>query len=377
MKKQLRFLMTAILAAACLLFPAAAQSPAGTGFAPIQVAGQEVCQRYVLEDTSAELLHLAAYDSAGSMIGFTVAAPETDGQEHELTLTAKGEIASVRLFQTTADLIPVADAVTLYQAPILVASVICDETDPTTTQFLYFDNVDTTFSGTMNEVEVLPGDVVDYYLNEDGSITAQVTHYTLAQVTSVGSTVKLNNGEYSISKEKFADFAYAKGDYILVVLSDGEDEVLASETAATLSGAVKAIKGKNQVKIGDTFYKNLTETEIKPKDEITAVLNKANQIVLVLDSRTPTPSTPSTPSDPDTPSTPKPEPTVLSAVLLDASSIIYVEDDGTVTFTYSVLIGDDERELTFLTALDLTAGDSFTYTLNKFGQAVFVEKTST
>lgn len=374
MKKQLRFLMTAILAAACFLFPAAAQSPAGIGFSPIQVAGQEVCQRYVLEDTSAELLHLAVYDSAGSMIGFTVAAPETDGQEHELTLTARGEIASVRLFQTTADLIPVADAVTLYRAPVYLGSVICNKNNPTTALDLYLTDVDINFEGDMNEVEVLPGDVVDYYLNEDGSITAQVTHYTLAQVTSVGSTVKLNNGEYSISKEKFADFAYEKGDYVLVVLSDGKDEVLASEKAATVSGAVRAIKGKNQVKIGDTFYKNLTETEIKPKDEITAVLNKANQIVLVLEYTEPTPSTP---SDPDTPSTPKPEPTVLSAVLLDESYIFYIKDNGTKTYTYPVFIGGDERELTFLTPLDLTAGDTFTYTLNKFGQAVFVEKTST
>lgn len=365
MKNRLYTLLCAVLTAACFLFPASAELV--PGFRAIEVNGREITQKYVLEDSAAELFHLAAYDETGRLVGICVEAAVADGQEHELTLTAGGDVASVRLFQTTKQLVPVSDAVDLYRAPVFLGRVIADEL--TTTVFLYLEEVDINFDGHMNEVEVLPGDVVDYYLNEDGSITAQVTHYTLAQVTSVGSTVKLNGGEYTIAKEKFAGFAYEKGDYLLVVLNDEEDEVLASEKAATVSGQVKAIKGKNKFRIGGTFYENLTDTEISLMDEITVVLNKANQIVLVLDSQTPTPPTPggSGGSSGDTPSV---ESAALYAVLIDSSYTYYENDNGIGRYTYTVFANGDEVEMAFSVPLELDEGAVFAYTVEK-GQSVY------
>lgn len=367
MKKRLCTLLAAVMAALCLLTPASAASM--PKLFPIKVTGPNVVQSYVPNQTEGTF-YMAAYDDTGRMVGFTAHTPGYDSLD-TVYLTASGDIDRVEFFLLGDNHAPLTESLTLYRR---LGSLIYDGDSPSTARTLYRKNLDKTFSGTMNEAEVLPGDLVEYLANADGSVTAKVTHYELVQVTSVGGHVTLNwNGvSVSIVKKLFARFDYKAGDYVLVAFNEDYTRVLDSYKTGTVSGKVTALKG-GKFKIGSEFYRNVSDTEISLFDTVTVVLNRANQITRVLEQTTG--QSPDNPN-PDIPGSSVVAPTSILAQLLDRWYYVYEEEDGTLTYTYTVLTGGDELALTFLAPLDLEEGDFFTYTLNKYGKAIFVEKLS-
>ena len=160
---------------------------------------------------------------------------------------------------------------------------------------LYLDEVDEDFEEAMNELELKAGDVVYYYENEDDSIDAYSVTYELVKIKKIDKDmnkaqikdgysfrVELDNGA-KVYDTDFAGFDYAKNDYVLVVMGENKDGlkvVYASELAETVEGKITAKKSGEFIIDGEG-YENLSETELSVKDELTAVLNKAGQIIKV------------------------------------------------------------------------------------------------
>ena len=164
----------------------------------------------------------------------------------------------------------------------------------TTAEALYLDKVDEDFEESMSELDVIAGDVVYYYENDDKSIDAYSVRYELVQVTDIDDDMKkaeiedghefeveLNDGDYYIYDDNFAGYDYEEDDYVLVVINEDEDEVLASELATIVEGKIKSVTSKGKLNIDGKSYTNKSETELGYGDEVVAVLNKAGQIILV------------------------------------------------------------------------------------------------
>lgn len=114
------------------------------------------------------------------------------------------------------------------------------------------------------------GDLVEVYTDKLEAKTVVITHYDLATVTKVAElkkselveddpstvkiTIKLAGGTEikDIRDAKFADFAYAEGDYALVAVNSAK-EILASQAAETVSGKIDATRGA-EVRINGEFY---------------------------------------------------------------------------------------------------------------------------
>ena len=144
-------------------------------------------------------------------------------------------------------------------------------------------------------MRIASGDVVEYYLNDNGVITSAVTlRYSVGKVADVNTRVTSSdrddgvtayvrienlNGNTEISRVKdteFAGFNYDEDDVILYVASG--TEILASELADSVTGEVTAIRGGDEARIDGTYYK-FTGVKVDNGDEGTFYLNKAGQIM--------------------------------------------------------------------------------------------------
>ncbi len=169
-------------------------------------------------------------------------------------------------------------------------------TEATTAEELYKDEIDEDFEAAMTELDVVAGDVVYYYENDkNDDIEAYSVTYELTKVKKINKDLKkyeledgysfrveLDNGA-KVYDTDFAGFDYAKNDYILVVMGENEDGlkvVYASELAETVEGKITS-KKSGEFMIDGKGYENLSATELSVKDELTAVLNKAGQIIKV------------------------------------------------------------------------------------------------
>lgn len=358
MKRHTFLFLLACLLTAVLTVPAAAVDPwsVGEGFFPTELGERTVELLYRLPESDGKTLVLAAYDADGVQIGTTVAAAPEAGQVHTLSLRAESDIAAVKLFQLDGDLAPAAPAVT--QFPERVATVVAEKHSDT--RGLYRDMVDPSFDGEIDEKNVSPGDTVSYYRDPDGSITANVLDYRPYRVTGIsGSRVELNDGRYEIALKDFAGFDYEVGDYILAVLSGDEDRVLFSEQAEVVTGTITAMKSaQKQYKINGVFYKNVSETELTLKDEITAVLNRAGQIAMAVHKGAEKPPVSGGEGEDPAPAD------LLYAVLLDDSCTVFVDDQDREVYAYPVFFDGQEQELSFLAEQTFAPGDIFAYTLN-------------
>lgn len=232
---------------------------------------------------------------------------------------------------------------------------------------LYKDEIDDDFEDEITNITAQAGDVVYYYENDD-NFDAYIVSFELVQITDIDDDmnkgeikdghafeVELNDGEYEIYDDKFAGYDYEEDDYVLVVLNEDEDEVIASELAEVIEGTVTKVKS-GKYTINGTAYKNLSDTELEYKDEVVAVLNKAGQIILV-DS-------------------------LNAAVKSEDIAYIYnikanegdenedgVEADG--TYTAYVVLADGSKAKYVIeedTAEDLKIGDVIAYSINKDGE---------
>ena len=169
--------------------------------------------------------------------------------------------------------------------------LVADET--TTAYAMYADEIDEDFKAAdMNELAVAAGDVVYFYEQDDDTIKAYKVTYELAKVTKIdkdmtkaeikeGYSFEVTlDGKTKIYDTDFAGFDYAKNDYILVVMNGEKTKVLASELAETVEGKITSMKS-GKFYIDGTAYENLTEETLKVKDEISAILNKAGQIIKI------------------------------------------------------------------------------------------------
>ena len=138
-----------------------------------------------------------------------------------------------------------------------------------------------------------------YYFLDDNDVVEEIVvlDYTVAKVDEINTEditkaekadgvkaiITLIDAETEEETEvkdiDFAGFDYEEDDYVMVIM-DG-DEVLASYAADILEGKISAVKGE-KVKVGGTYYKDLTAT-LENKDEIKVVLNKAEQVMFVID----------------------------------------------------------------------------------------------
>ena len=142
---------------------------------------------------------------------------------------------------------------------------------------------------------IQPGDIVEFYLNDDGKIKQTVTiRYSLAKVTKVDTKVTKADKEddvtayinletiggssvaTKIKDTDFAGFSYAKDDVILYVLSG--KKVLDSRLADSVEGKVTA-KKDDKVAIDGTYYKNVSGQTIKLSAKGTFYLNAAGQVM--------------------------------------------------------------------------------------------------
>lgn len=167
-------------------------------------------------------------------------------------------------------------------------------TEETKALAIYQDEIDEDFTA-MNDLAVKAGDVVYFYEQDDDSIKAYAVTYELVKVTKIDKDmnkaeikaghsfeVTLDNGA-KVYDDDFAGFDYEKNDYILVVMGenkDKEDVVYASELAETVEGKISSMKS-GKFYIDGTAYENLTKETLKVKDEISAILNKAGQIIKI------------------------------------------------------------------------------------------------
>ena len=144
---------------------------------------------------------------------------------------------------------------------------------------------------------IASGDVVEFYLNDAGTVTDAVTlRYSVAKVADVNTRVTSSDAEDGISAYirleeldgtslgariddvDFADFNYDEDDVILVVMNEAKTEVLASELAESVTGEITAIRG-GEVRIDGVYYKDVQSTKSEIGDDGTFYLNKAGQIV--------------------------------------------------------------------------------------------------
>ena len=153
-----------------------------------------------------------------------------------------------------------------------------------------YRNGDDTWDG-----KVKAGDVLEFYLNDNGVVTRAVnTRYSIAKVTKVDTKVskadkdddvtayitlktvddKAITGASKIKSTDFVGFNYSKDDVILYVL-DGS-KVLASQAAKSVEGKVTATKG-SKASIDGTYYDTVKLPALK--SEGTFYLNAADMIM--------------------------------------------------------------------------------------------------
>ena len=165
---------------------------------------------------------------------------------------------------------------------------VVSESTGKTTKEVFVAQVDKNFSGTVTlKAGARPGygDVVYYYANGK-NFDAYVVDYELYKVEGISTKVTKQDkedgiasyitltGSIVVADKDFADFDYAKNDYILAVVKDGK--VLASELAETVEGKVASKNAKGLYEIGGVFYDATIEVALK--DEFGWILNKAGQI---------------------------------------------------------------------------------------------------
>ena len=142
---------------------------------------------------------------------------------------------------------------------------------------------------------IATGDVVEYYMADDGDIAkAVVTRYSIAKIDDIstsltkaqkedGNTCKvtLKLGTSTVGTILDGDFAgfdadtYTEGTYVLYVKSS--NEIWASKVAESVEGKVDAIKG-GEARIDGVYYVDTTSSVAK-NDEGTFYLNEAGQIM--------------------------------------------------------------------------------------------------
>ncbi len=137
------------------------------------------------------------------------------------------------------------------------------------------------------------GVIVELYYNDDDSNKVNyvvILNYSITQIDDVstkitkaqkedGATCKIKvNGSYYTS-DKVTGFnakTYVEDAYLLYVVKS--NEIIASQIAAEVTGAVSSTKGSDKATIGGTTYKYVSGVTIAVEDEGTFYLNVAGQI---------------------------------------------------------------------------------------------------
>ena len=175
---------------------------------------------------------------------------------------------------------------------------------------LYLDEVDDDYDeADINDDAVCAGDVVYYYENDEGDVTAYVAHYDLVQIGEIDDEVRRAdaedgvkayvevldevNGDNTFNDDDFAGFDYEEDDYVLVCYEynkKGEIVSIAdSAKAEIVEGKITGSRGGDEYKIGGKYYTDLTkDAKLVKNAEVEVILNMAGQIILVDNATTAT-----------------------------------------------------------------------------------------